>query len=457
MTSQRSEDNPTTDDWLAQRNGEYYDSIWPVDSQGRRIPPSTQITVIPSSSILDTARAAQAANRERLDRRDNNLLIEKEAVRRIKKDREKEQKDEEGKIISRGVTEGSYYTVLPKRKFGGFGWIVQEHLGEWYMSKNDGPVINSVLNKLVGSRALRKTLFQVYRLYTPLIYQQEYELPASYTTYPQPPTDQSQFIKCTVLNETKNSIALRIHGEIKSPGSPANQVETVTNTEYVQKYSGPNQSSTTTTGDEFNSTTIFQSILGFGSDGEAHFTEKITNRVKPQYSEQTVQTYYIQIGTFFSRSTLSRPSYFYIFEKESEAFSFRGGMLLSELSPETQYPTPSIATPENLNKIFIDVEEFSPTTKNNMRNNLTDVYGNQTQERTYEFGDGGNLTLYDSITTNYTNTTTTVTPYDNTTVYKGQFISNFQRITTTTFTPETKTLDHTIEIIVTEQNYGPLE
>jgi len=472
MTSRRSEDNPTTDDWLAQRNGEYYDSIWPVDSQGRRIPPSTQITVIPSSSILDTARAAQAANREKLDLRDNNLLIEKEAVRRIKKDREKEQKDEEGKIISRGVTEGSYYTVLPKRKFGGFGWIIQEHLGVFYQDKNATNIVSET-NVVASGGKLSGTLFQSYRLYTPLIYSQDFALPASHVVFNGPPK-QGDLIKCEVLQETKNSVLIRVHGSITAPGTPVNRVFTQTRISFDGIYDPVTMGNNVVglsvgggldaykwnsfTGDETN----FTGVRYFPTNGLATIAgtvqriERHTFQVVgPQYSDQTAAKYYFQVGVFFGKSSISRPSYCYFFHKNnlaSEETIFEGGnWLLSELASTTTYPSTSVSGSPD--KVSIRRIEITSATKQAASTNLTDVYGQPVQNRTFESEGVGNLTFvstkidagYEASTTNQSSTTGSL-PYQHIII-----------VDTATFTPKTITFDETIEIIMTEKDYGPLE
>jgi len=485
MTSRRSEDNATTADWRSEKDGLYFDSTWSADSQGRKQPASTQITVTPSASILETSRAAQAANRERLDRRENEAKTEAEAVQKIKRE-EAEQKANK-KEVTRGVPENKIRTVLPKRKFGGFGWIVQEHLGEFH----DNPTtILDTTDVVFGSSKLQKTLFQQYRLYTPLIYFQPFALPAQYTTYPVVPTKESSDpppIKCTVLSETKNSVVIRVHGEIESPGTPSSQVTTVTRTETLGP-TIPGWSGTTTTGNEFNNTQTVRVRIETGVSGFSIHRETVTHAVKPQPQESPNQKYFFQVGVFFGKSSISKPSYVYVFHKkdsdENSPSLFNSGVLLSELSASTTYPVASIVNPDNLNKISIDVTEITPANKLAMQSNLKDIFGNDVDSRTFEYNRVGNITFSAGpVSSTYLGETTEETIYNTSQYYKyvesqSQFVQisaaeyaaiinsgtgvpyrlqNFQTVTTVTYTAVPKTFDETVEIIMVAQDYGPLE
>jgi hypothetical protein len=420
MTSRRSEDNPTTDDWLAQRNGEYYDSIWPVDSQGRRTPASTQITVTPSSSILDTARAAQAANRERLDRRDNNLLIEKEAVRRIKKEREEEQKDEEGKIISRGVTEGSYYTVLPKRRFGGdFAWIMQEQMFTLgYETFYNGSITTLQFNddsKLAASKtisqgkiALNSFVYKVdywssYKEYffppslsllgfteiVPATYDGNNGIPFSRSSLPR---DTEAYTSCTIIDQTKTNVVFQFSGSLSA----------------------------------------------------------VANVSGDSIEVSTRQRYLLNAGLFVPLQNLGTQAYVYSFvkvEPNTEAPILIGSAYmtrLSRLTPATRYPETVITgNPQN---IFITRRVITPSFKQQIAEWFSQGILNYTQGP-LNYSDNSQYGFMGHIQMTFLATAAVPeVPAD--------FDNNSRPIPGTY--DRTSLFDQTVEIIYTEEDYGPL-
>ena len=361
------------------------------------------------------------------------------------------------------------YAVAKK---GGFGWIVQEHLGVFYQDTNATNIV-SATNVVASGTRLSSTLFQTYRLYTPLIYFQPFALPADHVVFSSPPK-QGDLIKCEVLQETKNSVLIRVHGSITAPGTPVNSVFTQTRISFDGIYdpvtmgnnvvglsvgSGINAFMWNSfTGDERNFTGVryFATNGGATIAGTVQRIEQHTYQlVGPQYSDETKAKYYLQVGVFFSKSSISRASYCYFFHKNnlaSEETIFEGGnWLLSELASTTTYPSTLVSG--NPDKVSIRRIEITSAAKQAMSTNLTDVYGQPVQNRTFESEKVGNLTFasgkieagYEASTANQSSTTGSF-PYQ-----------TIEIIDTTTYTPKTITFDETMEIIMTEIDYGPLQ
>jgi hypothetical protein len=346
MTSRRSKNNSTTDDWRSQKDDLYFDSTWPADSQGRKKPASTQITVTPSASILETSRAAQAANRDKLDRRDNVGKIETEATRLIKKDQSGRQQNKNE--ITRGVPENEIRTVLPKRRSvgGDFAWIIQEFKYKTGASGERLGVLGSELSASSNISSLPSP-FEVYRFFIPLELGQgqPFQLPASYTTYdkatpfPAPET----LIHFPVIESTKDRLYFEVSATLQGQGS-APWIEGVQSIPYMDK-----------------------------------------------------ENHAWQLGLFFNSRKLSKSSYVYFFAKkiapeDTSLLELRnvdeGFYTLASLDPESKYPQPTYISGDPA-KIYIERIEFTPVFKNNAMENYSDTFGNPTQKRTFEWNRPG--------------------------------------------------------------------
>lgn len=205
MTSRLSKNNSTTDDWRSQKNGDYFDSIWPVDSQGRRTPASTQITVTPSASILEISRAAQAANRDKLDRRDNVGRIQTEATRLINKDQSGRQQNKNE--ITRGVPENEIRTVLPKRRFvgGDFAWIMLEQIiiSNTFSQQSGYPQPPNNVQQSSGKLAASNNISKKDTTLNSFTYD---DVVYSKSTLPK---NSQVYSFCTVIDQTKSSVVFR--------------------------------------------------------------------------------------------------------------------------------------------------------------------------------------------------------------------------------------------------------
>ena len=426
MTSQRSEDNATTADWRSEKDGLYFDSTWQADSQGRKQPASTQITVTPSASILETSRAAQAANRERLDRRENENKVKAEAVQEIKRE-EAEQKVNK-KEVTRGVPENKIRTVLPKRKPGeAFAWIMQEQMftfGEesfavpstqfpgvtaqgWIKTLQlDDSKLAASKSISKGKNALNSFTYKVDYLASRKEWIAPHTgdadiVPATYggTVYSKStlPKDTEQYTSCAVIDQTKTSLVFTFSGSLT--GAIEYTPQTPTN--------------------------VFQ--------------EKWTR-----------QRYLLTVGLYVPVQKLSKQAYLYSFvkvEPNTQAPILIGLNYLTRLSklkPTTTYPETVITgNPEN---IFITRSVVTPSFK---------------QQIAEWFKQG--ILDYTQAPLNYFDT---FPEYG----YMGHVEMGFwaqamlpelnvnQATNTLLYTNKTETyaFDQTVEIIYTEEDYGPL-
>jgi hypothetical protein len=389
------------------------------------------------------------------------------------------------------------YAVAKK---GSFPVLIQEHLSEFYFDILDqSRTFVKEENYLFASKILSGTIFEVYRLYRPWIYgipPGGFKLPPSSQTIvnPQianskPILSQSNFeedaISCKIIKTTGNSITLNVKGKVRSTGAPGNQVVTTTTTGFLEDspldgWLVPDSSWTMEFGgvfrsykwvgrDTINSTysqrDIFYPYAPSNPHGRWLHTESITNNVKPPASSFPEQKFYVQIGLFFEQSTLSVPTYFYIFSRKDSAQSEPQHFLdpelddrckkISEISP-TSYP------PSSINPGFVRKITITPEQKTQMLNQFTDIYNNTVAQRTFETGKVGNFTLFN----NYGNSSAKgsfAAGYDSATssTQTGALIEKVGSqviVSTTTFTPAAPVeCDETIEIIRTEIDYGPLQ
>jgi hypothetical protein len=426
MTSRRSEDNATTADWRSEKDGLYFDSTWSADSQGRKKPASTQITVTPSASILETSRAAQAANRERLDRRENEAKTEAEAVQKIK--REKAEQKANKKEVTRGVPENKIRTVLPKRRFGdGFAWIMQEQMltfGEesfavpstqfpgltaqgWIKTLQlDDSKLAASKSISKGKNALNSFTYKVDYLASRKEWIAPHTgdadlVPVTYggTVYSKStlPKDPEVYASCTVIDQTKTSLVFSFSGSLEGKIDYTTQTPT------------------------------------------SVFKEKWTR-----------QRYLLTVGLYVPLQKLSKEAYIYSFvkvEPNTEApLLISGNYLtrLSKLKPTTKYPETVITG--NPQDIFITRSVITPTFKQQVAEWLKQGILDYTQAPLNYFA------AFPEVG------------------YMGHIEMDFWAqaqlpeldINQTTDTPintvkeETYPFNQTVEIIYTEEDYGPL-
>ena len=427
MTSRRSEDNATTADWRSEKDGLYFDSTWSADSQGRKQPASTQITVTPSASILETSRAAQAANRERLDRRENEAKTEAEAVQKIKRE-EAEQKANK-KEVTRGVPENKIRTVLPKRRGGAvFSWIVHESKEKKLVSQ---PTFNrlSVESGISASKNIKtlSSAFEVYRFYDPIEAGKPFELPEDFVTYDNsggtasfPPPE--SLLSFNILQAKKDRLAFEVSATLEA---------------YVE-HTGYWVTRAPHT----------------GTGGVNYYPEYqgISN------ANDWTQVLRWQIGLFFNSRKLSKSSFLYFFAKKKELenptslFQLRnvdeGFSTLASLDPESKYPQPTYISGDSA-KIYIERIEFTPTFKKNAMENYSDWFGNPTQRRTFEWNRPGPYRIEGDIGSQIA---TTFTGIMLPTGFPGSGAATEAKIDT----PVAVTFNDQIELIYTDKDYGEL-
>jgi hypothetical protein len=426
MTSRRSKGNPTTDNWRSEKDGLYFDSTWPADSQGRKKPASTQITVTPSASILETSRAAQAANRERLDRRENEAKTEAEAVQKIK--REKAEQKANKKEVTRGVPENKIRTVLPKRRFGdGFAWIMQEQMltfGEesFAVPSTQFPGLTAQGwiktlqlddSKLAASKSISKGKNAINSFTYKVDYlasRKEWIAPhtgdadlvtVTYggTVYSKStlPKDPEVYASCTVIDQTKTSLVFSFSGSL---------------------------------------------------EGKIDYTTQTPTSVSKE--KWTRQRYLLTVGLYVPVQKTTKQSYIYSFvkvEPNTEAPLLIGGNYLTRLSklkPTTTYPETVITG--NPQDIFITRSVITPTFKQQVAEWLKQGILDYTQAPLNYFAAFPEVGYMGHIEMDFW--------------AQAQLPElDINQITDTpinTVKEETYPFNQTVEIIYTEEDYGPL-